>query len=191
MRREACADMHKCPRVLSATVATSFYDSIPPVSEARFHGVIASQDAGWLWPDSRLLSAAWGPGVTVNIEVTDAGLTFSPRTHVLRGKRWAPVTLAWSELGGASARSRGHTGRTGGLTLQETFVVTLEVVGPRAAGFQVSGAISSLLPGFPSDVDIVDHAGYAPLVVTMPHGDELAAAVTSRATGKTDPRRRS
>ena len=75
------------------------------------------------------------------------------------------------------------------MTLQKTFDVTLEVVGARAAGFRVSAEISALLPGFPSSDDIAERAGYAPLVVTMPHGDKFAAAVTARATGKTDPRR--
>ena len=67
--------------------------------------------------------------------------------------------------------------------------MTLEIVGPRAAGFRVSAEISALLPGFPSSEDIAERAGYAPLVVTMPHGDEFAAAVTARATGNTDPQR--
>ena len=149
-----------------------------------FHGVIGSPDAKWLWPDSRLLGGAWTRGVPVDIEVTDAGLTLSPRTRLLRGERWAPVTLAWDELGGASAASRGHTGRTGGLTLQETFEVTLQVVGPRAAGFRMPEGVSSLLPDFPQNVDPVSRAGYAPLLVTMPHGDELARTVSARATGK-------
>jgi hypothetical protein len=151
-----------------------------PVSEVRFRGVIGSQDAGWLWPDSRLVAGAWGPGVPINIDVGDAGLTFSSRTRVLRGERWTPVTLAWDELRGASVRSRGHTGRTGKLTLRRTFDVTLEIVGPRTAGFREGAAVSALLPGFPAGVDIVERAGYAPLVVTMPHGEEFAAAVSAQ-----------
>ena len=154
------------------------------MTEDRFHGVIGSQAAGWLWPDSRLLGGAWTRGVPVNIEVSAAGVILSPRTRLLRGARWAPVTLAWDELRGASVAPRGHTGRTGGLTLHKTFDVTLEVVGPRAAGFQMPTGISSFLPGFPSDVDVVDDAPYAPLVVTMPHGDDLAAAVSARATAR-------
>ena len=154
------------------------------VTEARFHGVIGSQVAGWLWPDSRLLGAAWTRGVPVDIELTDAGLILSPRTRLLRGKRWAPVTLGWDELGSASATSRGHTGRTGGLTLHETFEVTLDVVGPRAGGFRMPAGASSFLPGFPADVPIVDGAPCAPLLVTMSHGDDLAAAVSARATGE-------
>ena len=154
------------------------------MKDRRFRGVIGSNDAAWLWPDSRLLAGAWTRGVPVNIEVTDAGLILSPRTRFLRGERWAPVTLAWDELGGASAASRGHTGRTGGLTLQETFEVTLQVMGPRASGFQMPADISSFMPGFPPAGDIVGRAGYAPLLVTMSHGDALAAAVTPRATGK-------
>ena len=152
--------------------------------EARFHGVIGSDAASWLWPDSRLLGGAWTRGVPVNIELADAGLVLFPRTRLLRGKRWAPVTLAWDELGGASAKPRGHTGRTGGLTLQEMFEVTVEVVGTRAAGFRMPAGVFSLLPAFPSDVDVVDRAGYAPLFVTMARGDELAAAVYARATGR-------
>ena len=120
----------------------------------------------------------------VNIELADVGLILSPRTALLRGERWAPVTLAWEEVGGASSTSRGHTGRTGGLTLHETFEVTLEVVGPRAADFRMPAGVSSFLPGFPSDLQIVDGAPYAPLVLTMPHGDELAAAVSARARGQ-------
>lgn len=149
------------------------------LSDGRFHGVIGSQDAGWLWPDSRLVGGAWTRGVPVDIEVTDSGLVFSPRTRLLRGERWAPVTVAWEELGGASVRSRGHTGRTGGLTLQETFDVTLQVVGARTAGFRVGAAVSSFLPDFP-DLDPVARAGYAPLFVTMAHGDDLAASVNAR-----------
>lgn len=92
---------------------------------------------------------------------------------------------AW--LGGARRSFRnltGHTGRTGGLTLHETFEVTLEVVGPRAAGFRVPDGVSSLLPGFPSDLDVVDGAPYAPLVVTMPRGDDFSAAVSARTKGE-------
>ena len=154
------------------------------VTGARFHGVIGSLVAGWLWPDSRLFGAAWTRGVPVDVELTDAGLILSPRTRVLRGARWAPITLAWDELGGASATSRGHTGRTGGLTLHETFEVTLKVVGSRAVGFQMPAGVSSLLPGFPSDAPIDGGAPYAPLVITMPRGDELAEAVSARATGE-------
>ena len=153
------------------------------MSEARFHGVIGSEAARWLWPESRLLSGAWTRGVPVDIELADAGLILSPRSRLLRGERWAPVTLAWDELGGASAKARGHTGRTGGLTLQEMFEVTLEVVGAPAAGFRTPAGVSALLPAFPADVDVVDSAGYAPLFVTMAHGDDLAAAVSARARG--------
>jgi hypothetical protein len=155
-----------------------------PVSEARFHGVIGSGAAGWLWPTSRLFGGAWTRGVPVNIELADAGITFSPRTRLLRGERWAPVTITWAELGDASATSRGHTGRTGGLTLHETFEVTLKVVGRRATGFRTPAGASSFLPDFPSDVDVVGGAGFAPLAVTMPHGDDFAAAVSARATGQ-------
>jgi hypothetical protein len=154
------------------------------VPDRRFHGVIGSEAAGWLWPDSRLLGGAWTRGVPVNIDLTDAGLLLSPRTRLLRGERWAPITLTWDELGGASATRRGHTGRTGGLTLQAMFEVTLEIVGPRTAGFRMPAGVSTLLPDFPSDVDIGGRAGYAPLSVTMAHGDELAAAVSAHATGK-------
>ena len=99
--------------------------------------------------------------------------------HLFAGR---PITLAWDELGGASATSRGHTGRTGGLTLHETFEVTLKVVGSRAVGFQIPAGISSFLPGFPSDAPI--GAPYAPLEITMPRGDDFAAAVSARATGE-------
>lgn len=152
--------------------------------DSRFHGVIGAQDAGWLWPDSRLVAGAWTRGVPVNIDVGDAGLILTSRTRFLRGERWAAVTLAWSELRGASARSRGHFGRTGGLTLQETFDVTLEVVGSRAAGFRIGAAVSRLLPELPPEEDLISRAGFAPLVVTMPRGDELVAAVTARAAAK-------
>ena len=150
----------------------------------RFHGVIGTYVAGWLWPDSRLIDAAWTRGVPVDVELTDAGLILSPRTRVLRGARWAPITLAWDELGGASATSRGHTGRTGGLTLHETFEVTLKVVGSRAVGFQMPPGVSSFLSGFPSDAPTDGGAAYAPLVITMPRGNDLAAAVSARATGE-------
>ena len=150
----------------------------------RFHGVIGSRDAGWLWPDSRLIGSAWTRGVPVDIEVAEPGLIFSPRTRLLRGRRWAPVTLAWDELAGASSKSRGHTGRTGGLTLRETFEVTLEVVGSRATGFELPAGVSELLPGFPSGIDIVSRAGYAPLMVTMPDGEAFAGEVTSHALGR-------
>jgi hypothetical protein len=153
------------------------------VTEARFRGVIGSEAAGWLWPNSRLLGAAWSRGIPIELQPTDAGLILSPRTRLLRGERWAPVTLAWNELAGASAASRGHTGRTGGLTLHETFEVTLEVVGSRRAGFRLAG-IPSFLPGFPSEASVLASIPYAPLVVTMPHGDDLAAAVSARATGE-------
>ena len=142
--------------------------------------MIGSEAARWLWPDSRLLGGAWTRGVPVNIELADTGLVLSPRTRLLRGQRWGPVTLTWDELGDASATSRGHTGRTGGLTLHETFEVTLKVVGLHAAGFPMPAGASSFLP----DIDVVGEAGFAPLVVTMPHGDELAAAVSARATGR-------
>ena len=154
------------------------------VTGTRFHGVIGTAAAGWLWPDSRLFGAAWTRGVPVDVELTDAGLILSPRTRLLRGARWAPITLAWDELCGGSAMSRGHTGRTGGLTLRETFEVTLKVVGSRAVGFQMPTGVSSLLPGFPSVAPIDGGAPYAPLVITMPRGDELAAAVSARATGE-------
>jgi hypothetical protein len=153
------------------------------VTEGHFHGVIGTQAAGWLWPDSRLLRSAWTRGVPINIEVADEGIVLSPRTRFLRGKRWVPVTLTWEELGDASETSRGHTGRTGGLTLHETFEVTLKVVGSRTADFRVPVGASSFLPHFPSDVDVVGEAGFAPLVITMPHGGELAAAVRARANG--------
>ena len=148
-----------------------------------FSGVIGTEEARWLWPDSRLLGAAWTRGVPVEIEVADDGLVLSPRTRLLRGERWAPVTLAWDELAGATATSRGHTGLTGGLTLHETFDVNLKVVGWRAAGFEMP-EISSFLPGFPSADKVVDDLHYAPLRVTMAHGDDLAAAVNARAKGK-------
>ena len=154
------------------------------VTGERFHGVIGSRAAGWLWPDSRLFGAAWTRGVPVDVELTDAGLMLSPRTRLLRGARWRPITLAWDELGGASATSRGHTGRTGGLTLYETFGVTLKIVGSRAVGFQMPAGVSSFLPGLPSDAPIDGGAPYVPLVITMPRGDELAAAVSARATGE-------
>jgi hypothetical protein len=154
------------------------------VGEAHFHGVVGSRDAAWLWPDSRLIGGAWTRGVPVDIDVGEAGLVFSPRTRLLRGERWAPVTLAWDELAGASSQSRGHTGRTGGLTLRETFEVTLQVVGSRAAEFELPAGVSELLPGFPSGADAVGRAGYAPLMVTMPDGDALAAEVTARASGR-------
>lgn len=157
------------------------------MTDVHFRGVIGSETAGWLWPDSRLLGAAWTRGVPVNIELTDAGLTVSPRTRLLRGERWAPVTLAWDELGGASAKPRGHTGRTGGLTLQEMYEVVVKVVGARAAGFRMPAGVSSFMPDFPSDVDLIGRAGYAPLFVTMAHGDDLAAAVSARATGSSTP----
>jgi hypothetical protein len=128
---------------------------------------------------------AWTHGVPVDIEVAESGLVFSPRTRLLRGERWAPVTIAWNELAGASSKSRGHTGRTGGLTLRETFEVTLEVVGSHAARFELPTGVSELLPGFPSATDIVGRAGYAPLAVTMSDGDALAAEVTARAKGRT------
>lgn len=153
------------------------------MTEAHFHGVIGSQAAGWLWPDSRLLGGAWTRGVPVNIEIADAGIILSPRTRLLRGERWRPVTLAWEELADASATSRGHTGRTGGLTLHEAFEVTLKVVGPRTAGFRVPAGVSSFLPHFPADIDVVGEAGFAPLVITMAHGDDLAAVVSARANG--------
>jgi hypothetical protein len=143
--------------------------------------VIGSQAAGWLWPSSRLLGGAWTRGVPVNIEVADVGIILSPRTRILRGKRWDPVTLTWEELSDASATSRGHTGRTGGLSLHEMFEVTLKVVGPRTAGFRSPVGASSFLPHFPADVDVVGQAGFAPLVITMPHGDDLAATVSARA----------
>lgn len=146
--------------------------------------MIGSECAGWLWPDSRLLGGAWTRGVPIDIELADAGLVLSPRTRLLRGERWAPVAITWDELVAASATSRGHTGRTGGLTLHETFEVTLEVVGPRAAGFPTPGGASSFLADFPSDIDVVHRAGFAPLVVTMPRGADLAAAVNARATGR-------
>jgi len=146
--------------------------------------VIGSEAAGWLWPDSRLLGGAWTKGVPINIELSDTGLTLSPRTHLLRGERWAPVMLAWDEVAGASARPRGHTGRTGGLTLQEMFEVIVEIVGPREAGFRTPIGVPSILPDFPSDADLVARGGYAPLYVTMPHGDDLAAAVSARAAGQ-------
>ena len=154
------------------------------MAEIRFHGVIGSRDAGWLWPDSRLLGSAWTRGVPVDIKVAESGLTLSPRTRLLRGNRWAPVTLAWDELAGASCKSRGHTGRTGGLTLRETFEVTLEVVGSHATGFELPAGVSKLLPGFPSGSDVVDRAGYAPLMVTMPDGDAFVGEVTARALGR-------
>jgi hypothetical protein len=154
------------------------------VADSRFHGTIGSREARWLWPDSRLIRGAWSRGVPIRIEPTDAGLVLSPRTRLLRGERWAPVTIAWDELVGASATRRGHRGRTGGLTLQETFEVTLEVVGARPAGFPTPPDISSFLPGFPSDVPVVADVSYVALVVTMPHGDDLAAAVNARATGE-------
>jgi hypothetical protein len=153
------------------------------VTEARFHGVIGSRAAGCLWPDSRLFGGAWTRGVPVDIELVNVGIILSPRTRLLHGERWAPVTLAWAELGDASATSRGHTGRTGGLTLHETFEVTLKVVGRRTAGFRMPAGASSFLPDFPSDIDVVGGAGFAPLVVTMSHGDDFAAAVNARATG--------
>jgi hypothetical protein len=153
------------------------------VTEHSFRGVIGSEAAGWLWPDSRLLGGAWTKGVPINIELADSGLILSPRTRLLRGERWAPVTLGWDELGGASARPRGHTGRTGGLTLHEMFEVTLAVVGSRAAGFRMPRGVSSLLPDFPADEDVVGRVGYAPLFVTMPRGDDLAATVKARARG--------
>jgi hypothetical protein len=62
--------------------------------------------------------------------------------------------------------------------------VTLKIFGPRAAGYRVPGSVSSCLPDLPSDVELVDRVGYAPLVVTMPQGVDLAAAVTARATGE-------
>ena len=154
------------------------------MTEARFKGVIGSHAAKWLWPEGRLLGGAWTRGVPIDLELTEAGIILSPRTRLLRGQRWAPVTLAWDELGDASATSRGHTGRTGGLTLQETFEVTLKVVGRRASGYQMPAGASSFLPDFPSDIDVVGGAGFAPLLVTMPHGDELAASVNARATGR-------
>jgi hypothetical protein len=154
------------------------------VAETRFHGVIGSRDAGWLWPDSRLVGGAWTRGVPVDIEVGESGLVVSPRTRLLRGERWSPVTLAWSELAGAYSKSRGHTGRTGGLTLRETFEVTLHVVGSRASGFELPAGVPELLPGFPAGADLVGRAGYAPLMVTMPDGDALAAEVTARASGR-------
>jgi hypothetical protein len=43
--------------------------------------------------------------------------------------------------------------------------------------------VASFLPEFPAGVDIVNQAGYAPLVVTMPNGDALAEAVAARASG--------
>jgi hypothetical protein len=153
------------------------------MTAARFPGVIGSEAASWLWPDSRLLSGAWTRGVPIDIELADTGLTLSPRTRLLRGERWAPVTLAWDEVGGASAKPRGHTGRTGGLTLREMYEVTVEVVGGRAADFRMPSGVSSLLPDFPADVDVVNRAGYAPLFVTMAHGDDFAEAVSARATG--------
>jgi hypothetical protein len=61
--------------------------------------------------------------------------------------------------------------------------VTLKVAGPRAADFPMPAGISSILPGFPSELPVADGASYAPLLVTMPHGDDLAAAVEARATG--------
>lgn len=157
------------------------------MTDMRFRGVIGSQDAGWLWPESRLLAGAWTRGVPIDIDVTTAGLTLASRTRLLRGERWSPVTLTWDELRGASARSRGHTGRTGGLTLQEMFEVTLEIVGPRAAGFQMPTGVSKLLPGFPSAADILDRTGCAPLVVTTPHGDDLAAVVSANASANYRP----
>jgi hypothetical protein len=154
------------------------------VIEARFTGVIGSHAAEWLWPEGRLLAGAWTRGVPIKLELADAGIILSPRTRLLRGERWAPITLAWDELGDASATPRGHTGRTGGLTLHETFEVTLKVVGRRASGYQIPAGAASLLPDFPSDIDVVGGAGFAPLLVTMPHGDDLAAAVNARATGR-------
>ena len=153
------------------------------MTESRFRGVIGSEVAGWLWPDSRLLGAAWTRGVPVNIGCAEAGLVLSPRSRLLRGERWGPATLAWDELRAASATSRGHTGRTGGLTLHAMSDVTVEVVGPRAAGFRLPEGVASLLPGLPSVASVVERASYAPLVVTMPNGDDFAALVNARATG--------
>jgi hypothetical protein len=48
----------------------------------------------------------------------------------------------------------------------------------------VPADITRLLPESPPVDALVERAGYAPLVVTMSHGDELAAAVTARAVGK-------
>jgi hypothetical protein len=70
------------------------------------------------------------------------------------------------------------------LTLQEMFEVRLEVVGRRAAGFRMPASISTLLPGFPSETEIVDRAGAAPLIVTMPRGDDFAAAVSAGVSAK-------
>jgi len=62
--------------------------------------------------------------------------------------------------------------------------VMLKVVGSRAVGFQMPAGVTSFLPGFPSDAPIDGGAPYAPLVITMPRGEELAAAVSARATGE-------
>ena len=74
-----------------------------------------------------------------------------------------------------------------GLTPHEMFEVVVKVVGARAAGFRMPAGVPSLLPSFPSDADVVGRAGYAPLFVTMAHGDDLAAAVSARATGSSTP----
>jgi hypothetical protein len=155
------------------------------LNDGRFRGVIGSREASWLWPESRLVGTAWSRGVPVDLSVGDSGVTVSPRTRLLRGERWSPVTLSWSELADATCTSLGHVGRTGGLTLRENFRVALRVVGPRAEGYRPPvEAAASLLPDLPDDLDAVGLAGFAALDVTMPRGEEFAAAVQARAAGR-------
>jgi hypothetical protein len=154
------------------------------VAEERFHGVLGSREARWLWPDSRLLGSLWTRGVPVDLAVGDEGVTVSTRTRLLRGGRWSPVTLSWAELAGAACTSAGHVGRTGGLTLRESFQVVLHVVGPRAAGYRTPADPGVILPGFPADLDVTSLGGFALLGLTMPRGDEFASAVEARATGQ-------
>jgi hypothetical protein len=154
------------------------------VAEDGFHGVLGSREARWLWPESRLVGSLWTRGVPVDLAVADAGVTVSTRTRVLRGERWPPVTLSWAELAGATCTSRGHVGRTGGLTLRASFQVVLHVVGPRAAGYRPPADPAAILSGFPAGLDVASLGGFAPLGFTMSRGEEFAAAVRARATGR-------
>jgi hypothetical protein len=151
------------------------------MARVSFPAVIGTWDASRLWPDSRLVRSLWTRGVPVDVEPGDAGLTFTTRTRLLRGARWAPVTLPWSEIAGAVSTPLGHIGRTGGLTLRASFRVVVQVVGSRLPSETLAADPASFLPGFPAGVNPASLGGSIPLTLTMARGTEFAATVEARA----------
>ena len=149
-----------------------------------WHGVVLMTTARLLWPGrvGRVAGWAFTRGIPVRLEVRDDGLVVASRTRFFAGAGRGPVVLPWSDVVGVSARSRGHTGATGGIAVHETSDVTLQVRGDLATRWSEVD-VSRVLPELPGPLDPVALTGSVPVTIVVTRGASFVERVRERLGG--------